>query len=266
MGLSIREQFGARCDADIAAGYTALVALMQTAPASTVGLFNLCAAPATGLDRSTLASSVAGAVMGVVQYDFEFGTNNIPAMCELIGNASSPLLGLAKFFVSQSSTCNDILYADFIASLRNVTYDPAQNMRQWTYQTCSEFGYFQTTDAAGQPFAFGNLVPLSYYNQMCSDAFESPFDVEASIADTNRRFGGNQLPPFYATNIAYDNSVVDPWHTLSVQRDVNAASRLFLYNVRGHCAAVSPPQPSDPPSIKNVRANIAREINKWVVA
>ena len=60
--------------------------------------------------------------------------------------------------------------------------------------------------------------------------------------------------------------VVDPWHTLSVQRDVNPSSRLFLYNVRGHCAAVSPPQPSDPQSIKNVRTNIAREIDKWVVA
>jgi hypothetical protein len=101
---------------------------------------------------------------------------------------------------------------------------------------------------------------------MCSDAFSSTFDIEASVADTNARFGGNQLPPYYATNIAYDNSIVDPWHTLSVQRDVNPASRLFLYDVRGHCAAVSPPQASDPVSIKNVRTNIAREINKWIVA
>ncbi len=110
------------------------------------------------------------------------------------------------------------------------------------------------------------MVPLSYYNQMCSDAFGSTFDVEASVTDTNLRFGGNALPLFYATNIAYDNSEVDPWHTLSVQHDVNPASRLFMYSVRGHCAAVSPPQPSDPQSIKNVRTNIAREINKWVVA
>ncbi len=78
--------------------------------------------------------------MGVVQYDFEFGTNNIPAMCSVIGNASTPYLGLAKFFTSQSPVCNDVLYADMITALTNTTYDPAQNMRQWTYQTCTEFG------------------------------------------------------------------------------------------------------------------------------
>jgi hypothetical protein len=76
---------------------------------------------------------VQGAVMGVVQYDFEFGTNNIPAMCETIGNASTPYLGLAKFFASQSSSCNDILYADMITALRNTTYDPPQNMRQVSF-------------------------------------------------------------------------------------------------------------------------------------
>ncbi len=110
------------------------------------------------------------------------------------------------------------------------------------------------------------MVPLSFYNQMCRDSFGSSFDVESNVADTNSRFGGNLLPSYYATNIAYDNSLVDPWHTLSVQHDVNPASRLFTYDVRGHCAAVSPPQPSDPQSIKNVRSNIAREINKWVAA
>jgi hypothetical protein len=79
-------------------------------------------------------------VMGIVQYDFEFGNNNVPYMCGVVLNASSPYAGLAKLFVSQSSGCNDILFNDFIASLTNVTYDPAQNMRQWTYQTCTEFG------------------------------------------------------------------------------------------------------------------------------
>jgi hypothetical protein len=224
-----------------------------------------------------------------MQYDFEFGTNNIPAMCGVIVNASSPFLGLAQFFVSQSGLCNDILYSDMILQLRNTTYSAPQNMRQWTYQTCSEFGYFQTTDSPNQPFAYNNMVPLAYWNQMCSDSFSSVFDVQSNTQDTNTRFGGNQLPAYYATNIAYDNStlhlcflflcccfslcscscckgLVDPWHTLSVQQDVNPQSRLFTYQVRGHCAAVSPPSPKDPQSIKNVRANIAKEIFRWIDA
>lgn len=39
--------------------------------------------------------------------------------------------------------------------------------RQWTYQTCFEFGYYQTTDSPSTAQPFGNLVPLSYYLHMC---------------------------------------------------------------------------------------------------
>lgn len=202
--------------------------------------------------------------MGVVQYDFEYGNNNIPYMCSKITNATSPLNGLASFFTSQSNGCTDVSYASMIAQLANVTFDPPQNARQWTYQTCSEFGYFQTTTSPNQPFAEGNWVTLDWYNQICTDAFGTKFDVEGNVEETNLRFGGNQLPRYYATNIIYDNSIVDPWHTLSVQQSVNEKSPLFLYDVKGHCSAVSAPSESDPPSIKRVRSEISKLIDKWV--
>lgn len=202
--------------------------------------------------------------MGVVQYDFEYGNNNIPYMCNIITNSSSSLQGLANFFVSQTGGCVDVSYASMIAQLKNVTFDPPQNARQWTYQTCSEFGYFQTTTSPNQPFSEGDWVTLDWYNQICTDAFGGPFDVEANVAETNLRFGGNQLPRYYATNIIYDNSIVDPWHTLSVQESVNESSPLFLYDVKGHCSAVSMPSDKDPDSIKQVRYQISKIIDQWV--
>ena len=36
-------------------------------------------------------------------------------------------------------------------------------------KTCVEFGYFQTSDSASQPF--GNEFPLSLSTQMCIDIF-----------------------------------------------------------------------------------------------
>ena len=188
-------------------------------------------------------------------------------MCGLITNASSPLAGLAAW-VTQSvgPDCWDASYAAMITQLKNTTLNTAANMRQWTYQTCSEFGYYQTSggNATASPFTKGNLFPLSFYEQMCNDAFSKTFNVEANVANTNSKFGGNALPSWGARNVAWDNSVVDPWHTLSVQSSPNAESPLFMYEVRGHCAAVSPPKPSDPESIKQVRANIATSLNKWV--
>lgn len=227
-------------------------------------LFNLCNEPETLLDYQTLASDLMGNVMSTVQYDFEFGTNNIPFMCEMIGNGTTPLAGFASFYVNSSVGCTDALYTDMISQLQNITYDPAQNMRQWTWQTCTEFGYFQTTTSPNQPFAEGNLVPLSFYEQMCNDAFKTRFSIDSNILDTNTKFGGNNLPTYWTRNVAFDNSVVDPWHTLSVQSDVNEASPLYLFNDKGHCAAVSVPKDDDPDSIKRVRIEISYQINEWL--
>lgn len=61
-----------------------------------------------------------------------------------------------------------------------------------------------------------------------------------------------------------DNSIIDPWHTLSVQQDVNPQSPLYTYNVRGHCAAIADAEPDDPPEIKAVRAKIAANLKTWL--
>ena len=100
---------------------------------------------------------------------------------------------------------------------------------------------------------------------MCTDAFGRTFAIQSNIDNTNVRLGGNKLPEWGARNVVWDNSVVDPWHTLSVQQSPNPDSPLVLYKVRGHCAAVSPPRPDDPPSIQAVRSQVAANINKWVV-
>lgn len=266
---SIREQFGPQCDANLRSGFHSIVQLLQQGQSGGKQLqqiFQLCAPPVAPLDQSNFVSDVMGTIMEAVQYDFESPTTSVDYICQTMANASSPMAGLATLMTQGSGgQCTDVSYAGTIAQLANITYDPTQNMRQWTYQTCTEFGYFQTTTSQSQPFAEGNYVPVSFYDRMCSDAFKTTFNTTANVIETNIRFGGNQLPPYYATNIAYDNSLVDPWHTLSVQADVNPQSPLFVYQHRGHCAAVSPPQPNDPPSIVQVRNQISSLIEQWIV-
>lgn len=41
--------------------------------------------------------------------------------------------------------------------------------RQWTYQTCTEYGFFQTTNSEKQPF--GGTLSLEFFFQMCLDLF-----------------------------------------------------------------------------------------------
>lgn len=44
-------------------------------------------------------------------------------------------------------SCEDASWADTVAYLSAPENDPNNAGRPWTFQTCNEFGYFQTTDS-----------------------------------------------------------------------------------------------------------------------
>ena len=63
--------------------------------------------------------------------------------------------------------------------------------RQWTYQTCAEFGFFQSTDDTRQPF--GQTVPVDFYIQQCVDIFGDQFNLnmlQDAVVQTNTNYGG----------------------------------------------------------------------------
>lgn len=41
--------------------------------------------------------------------------------------------------------------------------------RQWLYQTCTEFGFFQTSNQ--DHHLFGKTVSLEYFTDLCTDVF-----------------------------------------------------------------------------------------------
>ena len=41
--------------------------------------------------------------------------------------------------------------------------------RPWLWQTCTEFGWYQTTNQAEQKY--GSSLPLEFFEQWCADAF-----------------------------------------------------------------------------------------------
>jgi hypothetical protein len=75
VGETIAKQWGQVCDTNIRTGFAATIKIMLSDPQELQQTFNLCAAPASPEDISTFVMSLAGTVMSVVQYDFEFGNN-----------------------------------------------------------------------------------------------------------------------------------------------------------------------------------------------
>lgn len=92
--------------------------------------------------------------------------------------------------------------------------------RQWYYQTCSEFGWFRTSDSKYQPF--GSSFPAELFYEQCKEIFGfSQKQVDLFIERKNTFYGGWNPE---VTNVFFTNGQIDPWRTLSVQTDLNEHS------------------------------------------
>lgn len=117
-----------------------------------------------------------GLFAGVVQYNqdnraFEGATHTnitIDVVCETLQSGSDPLTqwGVLNTMLTDGQ-CTAFNYSEMIMAMRDtsLTAPAAEGGRQWTYQTCAEFGFYQTTDGEKQPF--GSYLPLDFSIQQC---------------------------------------------------------------------------------------------------
>lgn len=99
----------------------------------------------------------------------------------------------AQILKTYKQDCLDSSYDNFINEMSATSWNESAAVggRQWTYQTCVEFGFFQSTDSTMQPF--GKTVPVDFYIQQCQDIFGEKFNenlLNQAIEDTNTYYGG----------------------------------------------------------------------------
>jgi serine protease 16 len=160
------------CTQQIAEG-VAVVQEMLTANATSLAQiqhdFNLCAAPASEQDRGLFMTSFSGPVSGTVQYNGEGEGWNIPDVQQIMSNTSATayenLLTLWQHYNVRGQGCANMNYEDYVQYYGSNPSDA----RSWYYQTCTEFGWFQTSDSTKQPF--GDLFPIAWFDGLCADLF-----------------------------------------------------------------------------------------------
>ncbi|KAH7711062.1 serine protease F56F10.1 [Aphelenchoides avenae] len=89
----------------------------------------------------------------------------------------------------------DFSYASLVAEIQNTDISSGVAAdRGWMWLSCNEFGWLQSTDLE-QDNLFGNILPLSFYLQMCTDLFDSPQtpfnqgDIFARVEASHKKFG-----------------------------------------------------------------------------
>ena len=141
--------------------------------------------------------------------------------------------------------------------------DEGDGWRQWTWQTCTEFGWYQTTNPTSG--MFGNSLPLEYFEQECRDVFGqkefSHENMEKYIASSNIEYGG--FEPI-VDNIVFVHGSMDPWHPMGVLKDLHEGAPSILIPGTSHCADLLPDDYSDPEELIAARIKIGQLIKGWV--
>lgn len=138
----------------------------------------------------------------------------------------------------------------------------AVTARQWTYQTCVEFGFYQTSDLKTQPF--GHYFDTDYYVKQCADVFGDKLKaslVRDSIAVTNNFYGG--LRP-QLRKVVFPNGSLDPWHALGVLKDLSSDVTALYINGTSHCADMLSDNARDTQGLKEARVNVAKMIGQFL--
>ncbi|CAK1549164.1 unnamed protein product [Leptosia nina] len=256
---ALRSQGSEACLNSISDAMTRLRDLLYTneGAAQASSMFKTCAplqANAT-LDLSTFFwYGITENFARLVQYAMP---GDITKACDVITDRSQPdpVQRLANWITNVTGSCIEPRYTVVVTNHRNTSYDsPDATMRLWTYQTCVEYGWYQTTTSSRQPFL--TTVPLEYFHQMCKDFFSNDIDEEllrSGIQRTNLFFGGLKRPD-YVVSVA---GGIDPWSPMGPNMTHSTPlSPVYVVSNSSHCRAVGPIASSESDEIRNVKFQV----------
>lgn len=233
-------------------------------------LFGICQPMNTDDDVVTFLSTLTEGICETVQYNLDnngMGTAmNITYMCSIIERENDPVLGLASFVRYWNAlfgqSCTQSNYNDYLSSLKDVrpnAQNPNSAGRAWTYQTCTEFGYYQSAEGRNQPFS--EKITIDWFVKQCAQIFGIP-NMRPNIDFTNAYYGERNL---YTSKIVLPDGSIDPWHALAIIKEPKYP-QMHTYFMQGtaHCADLYAPRPGDLPSLTNTRAQILAKLSEWL--
>ncbi|XP_031639714.1 putative serine protease K12H4.7 isoform X3 [Contarinia nasturtii] len=165
--------------------------------------------------------------------------------------------------VGANEKCVSINYEDDIKELKKDNTSLAYAFRPWFYQTCSQFGWYQTTDSQKHPF--GTKSPIEFYLKLCQDLFSDVFNdftFEENINHTNLLYGA--LDPA-VRNVYFSHGSLDPWHPMGVLNDLNEHSPSMVIPGISHCRDLgSINYRTDNSALISSKVQIGNLVKRWL--
>jgi len=181
----------------------------------------------------------------------------------------TPLERYAKvnnfMMLTRRKECISVNYNYLVKYMKNVNFDSGPGhagIRQWSYQTCTELGYYQTTDIREQ--IFGHLFSLDFYVRQCKVIFGEQFkatNIQKGIKETNANYVGYKMK---GTRNVFPNGSIDPWHAVSFTHSPAPGMPVIYILGTFHCANMYPSRAIDSPELKKARQEIDRLVAQWL--
>lgn len=179
-------------------------------------------------DDEDFLYAVADMVAAAVQY----GRDKV--FCDAIDANQDVVEGYAKGGLAVLSSMGAKPSEIALSSALKVDVTPSENMRQWMWQSCQEFGWFQVANGEGRSTSRSLRVNLDYHQRICKRLYNVRLRADGSI---NRSWYFPMLDP-KTSRIIFTNGSNDPWLTLSVvPKDEPAHGHFDLLMMEGaaHC-------------------------------
>ncbi|XP_060847785.1 putative serine protease K12H4.7 [Rhopalosiphum padi] len=194
----------------------------------------------------------------------------IETLCDIMVNKSipTPLDRYAavnsKLLSVHKAECQDNIYSQLIDFYRNTSWNSsaAGGGRQWTYQTCTEFGFYQTSSQDNH--VFGHNFPIDFFINLCMDIFGKSYNAELlsdAVGRTNTMFGDLNI---IESRVLFIHGSVDPWHALGITHARTKNNVAIFINGTAHCANMYPPASSDLPELTQARTTIRAYLKEWL--
>jgi len=234
-------------------------------------------------DMINLFESLVGNFEGIVQYNkdnrafegFQWGNITIDTLCDMMTRNIGPSwihetrvdqLALVNdlILLMSDQECLDHTYQSEVKSLRETGWESeaAAGGRQWTYQTCTEFGWYQSSDTPDQ--SWGSIIPVSFFEKMCQDVYGPKFTLDLlkrGIRATNVEYGGLDIQ---VSNVVFVHGSIDPWHAMGKIQSDNTNSPAIFIEGTAHCANMYPESDDDSPQLKEARKRVGQLIHHWL--
>ena len=267
----IHTAVGEQCSAHIRGAMTEIVAMLETVDGKErlQTDFNTCDEIANDDDEVWFLETLTDSVAAIVQYSDDNNSlgkaYNIARMCQLIDSNGGGYNGFVTFFKDymdvMGDSCAESSYSKFHTQLSDTTPGNEQaSFRSWYYQTCNEYGYYQTGSSENQPFS--DRISLDFFIDTCTKVYGIDATSPAKAVDyTNEYYGGLNVA---ATRIIYTNGSVDPWHALGITTGSTDENPVYYMHGTAHCADLYDPSENDVADLTAARAGITEYLSKWL--